>query len=38
MRKLLALGLLALALTGGVAVVATLNVTPAVASCPNSGC
>jgi hypothetical protein len=33
MRKLLALALLALALTGGVAVVSTLAVEPALAAC-----
>jgi FtsH-binding integral membrane protein len=33
MRKLLALALLALALTGGVAVVASFSATPAVAGC-----
>jgi len=37
MRKLLALGLLALALTGGVAVVASFGSKPALA-CSGSGC
>jgi len=37
MRKLLALALLALALTGGVTVVASLSATPAVAQCVEWG-
>jgi len=38
MRKLLALTFLALALTGGVSVVATMHAKPALAGCGNSGC
>ncbi len=38
MRRILALALLALALTGGVAAVTALNLRPALAGCPNSNC
>ena len=38
MRKLLALALLALALTGGVAVVTTVNTKPALATCTGANC
>jgi hypothetical protein len=38
MRKFLALALLALALTGGVAAVSTITAAPAVAACGGAGC
>ena len=38
MKKVLALALLALALTGGVAAVATMIAKPAHADCGNSNC
>jgi len=38
MKKLLALALLALALAGGVAVVASINARPALAGCGSPSC
>ncbi len=38
MKKYLTLALLALALAGGVAVVASINTRPALAGCQNNGC
>ncbi len=38
MRKLFTLVLLALALTGGVAVITSMTAKPAVAGCSSSGC